>query len=117
MGGEEGERVYALPLFVSLKRLHAITGSYLAAGEHVGARPSAAYQAAQHPGADESFEMRARFAASLPETLVLPDPEALPDRIVQRHAPYNEVPISSITEVLPIRHARRSGGKEPASIR
>src|SRR5215218_5339668 len=48
-------------------------------------------QPAQHAGPGQPFQVRARLAPPLAEALDLSDPKALPDEVIQRHTPHDEV--------------------------
>src|SRR5918993_871130 len=73
------------------QRLDAVAGSDPTARKYVGSQPASMYEAAQHSGPRQPFEVRTRLAPAPAVALDLPYPELPADEIVQRDAPHDEV--------------------------
>jgi hypothetical protein len=73
------------------QRLDAVAGSDPTARKYVGSQPAPVYEAAQHPGLRQPFEVQTRLAPPLAEALDLPHPEAPSDEVIERDAPHDEV--------------------------
>src|ERR671910_3784484 len=71
--------------------LDAVAGSDPTARKYVGSQPAPVYEAAQHPGPRQPFDVRTRLAPPLAEALNLSNPKAPSDEVIERDAPHDEV--------------------------